>query len=100
MNTPTDYLPDPESISKRDIPDALARLESVKARLLCRLVEPGDTFHPDRLLEVKEAAEKLGITEDWLYRKGGRLPFVVRMGRNIRFSEQGIEKYIRQRTGR
>lgn len=54
----------------------------------------------DRLLTVEEAAQKLGRSKDWLYRHAGRLPFTVRDGRLLRFSEQGIERYIRQRQGR
>ena len=86
-------------IPKQDIPQHLALVEEFKARLYYRLAEPGDTAtRPDRLLEVKEAAEKLGQTADWLYRHNHKLPFIVRLGRNIRFSEQGIEKFIRQRA--
>ena len=54
----------------------------------------------DRLLDVKAAAAKLGKSRDALYRKADKYPFTVRDGRSLRFSEQGIEKYIRQRVGR
>jgi len=54
----------------------------------------------DRLLGVKEAAAKLGTTEDWLYRHD-KLPFVVRLGKKqVRYSEAGIDRYIRSRAGR
>ncbi len=54
---------------------------------------------PDRLLNVEQAAEKLGMTVDWLYRHHKNLPFTVRHGRPLRFSELGIEQYIRKRRG-
>lgn len=54
----------------------------------------------DSLLTAKEAAAKLGMSEDYLYRNGSKLPFVVRIGRQVRYSEAGMEKFIRQRTGR
>jgi len=54
----------------------------------------------DRLLDVEEAARKLGKSKDYLYRHAGDYPFTVRDGRSLRFSEQGIEKFIRQRVGR
>ena len=54
----------------------------------------------DRLLDVKAAATKLGKSTDALYRNADKYPFTVRDGRSLRFSEQGIEKYIRQRMGR
>ena len=49
---------------------------------------------PEKLLSIAEAAEMLGYSEIWLYRNSKRLPFSVRMGRSIRFSRKGIEKWI------
>lgn len=54
----------------------------------------------DRLLTAEDAARKLGKSKDALYRHAGDYPFTVRDGRSLRFSEQGIEKFIRQRMGR
>jgi predicted DNA-binding transcriptional regulator AlpA len=51
----------------------------------------------DRLLDVEAAAAILSKTPDWLYRRAQTLPFTVREGRLVRFSQQGIQKYIRQR---
>ena len=50
---------------------------------------------------MEEAARKLAVSEDWLYRHADKLPFTVRIGdRHLRFSAAGIEKFIRQRAGR
>ena len=54
----------------------------------------------DRLLPVAEAADRLACTTDWLYRHHHRLPFAVRTGRQVRFSADGLDRYIRQRAGR
>ena len=54
----------------------------------------------DRLLTAREAAAKLGASQDWLYRHSRNLPFTVRMGRKVLFSEAGIARYIRARMGR
>jgi excisionase family DNA binding protein len=54
----------------------------------------------DRLLDVKEAARRLGVAPDWLYRRARNLPFTVPLGRTLRFSASGLERYIRQREGR
>ena len=54
----------------------------------------------DRLLTAEEAARKLGKSRDALYRNAKKYTFTVRDGRSLRFSEQGIERYIRQRVGR
>jgi predicted DNA-binding transcriptional regulator AlpA len=51
----------------------------------------------DRLLSIDEAASILGKTKDWLYRHSDTLPFTVREGRLLRFSSNGIQKYIRAR---
>ena len=80
----------------------LARLDTL---LLARLLS-GDNGQPatgpdgDRLLSAKEGAAKLGTSKDYLYRHATKLPFTVRVGRQLRFSEAGIERYIRQRMGR
>jgi excisionase family DNA binding protein len=63
--------------------------------------DPGpDTPDGDRLLDVDEAARRLGVSPDWLYRRVGKLPFIVRLGRTVRCSAAGIDRYIRQRAGR
>ena len=54
----------------------------------------------DRLLDVEEASRKLGKSKDYLYRHASDYPFTVRDGRSLRFSDQGIEKFIRQRMAR
>ncbi len=50
----------------------------------------------DRLLTVQEAAQRLGLTEDWLYRHYRELPFTRKVGeQTLRFSESGIDRWIR-----
>ncbi len=51
----------------------------------------------DRLLTVEQAADILRKTTDWLYRRAYSLPFTVREGRSLRFSHNGIQKYIQAR---
>lgn len=83
------------------LPDLIAQVEGLKARLYARLNASNSTppTARDRLLNVKEAAQKLGRSTDWLYRHSSELPFIVRDGRLLRFSEQGIEDYIKRRMG-
>jgi predicted DNA-binding transcriptional regulator AlpA len=56
------------------------------------------TGHDERLLPVKEAAEKFGVNADWLYRHHKELPFTVRCGRLLRFSELGMDEFIRGKS--
>lgn len=59
------------------------------------------TTTSDRLIGVKEAAARLDIHPDTLYRGANDLPFTVRLGPGqLRFSSNGIDSYIRQRTNR
>jgi len=54
---------------------------------------------PDRLLDAKAAAERLGLSVRWIYSHD--LPFAVRLpgSRAVRYSERGLAKYIAKRQG-
>jgi len=52
----------------------------------------------DRLLDAEQTAEILSVSPDWLYRHGSRLPFTRKLGpKMLRFSYQGIQKYLATR---
>ncbi len=54
--------------------------------------------HGDKLLDAEEACKVLSSSVDWLYRHANRLPFTRKLGpRMIRFSSQGIQKYLATR---
>ncbi len=87
--------------------DFLVKIAGLQPLLLAQALSPtngtGQAEAPaeDRLLTVEEAAAKLAVSKDWLYRRAGKLPFTIRHGPGqVRFSSQGIERYIRQRQGR
>jgi len=86
--------------------DLLARLAGVQALLLSRLLTGNGTSTrsesqgEDRLLTVSDGAARLGVSEDWLYRRADKLPFTVRLGTALRFSSHGIDRYIRQQQRR
>jgi hypothetical protein len=51
------------------------------------------------LLKVEQAAAKLAVTPEWLYRRGKRLGLAVKLGdATLRFSNTALEAYIRQHT--
>jgi predicted DNA-binding transcriptional regulator AlpA len=104
-----DLLNDPGKVSHvpaEAVPAMLGELERLKATLWARLTlsphkgQAGTTDNGGRLLDAKEAAAVLHTSTDYLYRHSSRLPFTVRMGRKVLFSETGIERYIRARMGR
>ena len=52
----------------------------------------------DKLLDAEAAAEILSVSEDWLYRHASKLPFTRKLGpKMLRFSHQGIQKYLATR---
>src|SRR6266852_4519898 len=92
--TLTDLLDDPARISAlpRDaIADLRGQIAKLDTLLLSRLLAAGEAQtgpDGDRLLTTAEAAQKLGATEDWLYRHANTLPFAVHLGKkHLRFSE-------------
>jgi hypothetical protein len=101
--TLADLLNDPERISalpKEVIADLRGQIAKLDTLLLSGLLtgeQPQPHMDGDRLLDVAEAAAKLGLSRDALYRN--KYSFVVRIGNRRRFSERGIEKFIRNRTG-
>jgi predicted DNA-binding transcriptional regulator AlpA len=79
---------------------ALTALNTLMFNELALAAEPSGSISfdkRDRLLDFKQAAGKLGVKLDWLYHHYKDLPFWVRVGRRPRFSELGIEDYIRKR---
>src|SRR5438552_4122196 len=106
--TLADILADPEKagdLALAEVCELIGDLERCKARLSARLIELCNRRPPvsdagDRLLDVEQATQKLGTSRDWLYRHAKKLPFAVRNGRQLRFSERGIERYIKLRAGR
>ena len=103
-----DLVSDPSKVSlvpSEVIPALRGKLAELDTLLLGRLLQPGNgqveqSADGDTLLTVKEAAAKLGTSADWVYRHSRTLPFLVRIGRKVLFSEAGIERYIPARMGR
>jgi len=85
------------------IPALLSQLSALQGAMAARLIS-ADRDEPvsseDTLLTVDQAAERLGVSTDWLFRRSRTLPLVVRLGRHLRFSNRGIDRYLRNRTGR
>lgn len=97
-----------DALPRSALPDALADVERLRAVLWSRLTRPdANTSRPvsdiekaskDKLLTVDEAAERLGVTARWLYRKADSLPFTRKLGaRTLRFSERGLEAHVRRK---
>ena len=100
--TLADVLADRQRIGDLDPEQArrlLVELSTIQPLLIARaLASGGSAGTSDRLLKIDEAAARLGQSEDWLYRHAARLPFTVRQGRSLRFSERRLEGYIATRA--
>lgn len=98
--------PRADALTREQLPELLGRVEQLRAILLERLTRPESTngskpasdierASGDRLLTVKEAAERLSVDDRWIYRKADSLPFTRRLGdRTLRFSEKGLDKWV------
>ncbi|HUG02585.1 MAG TPA: helix-turn-helix domain-containing protein [Longimicrobiales bacterium] len=101
-------LADPERVADVEpaaVPELVGELETLRARLLLRLLSP--TPHPaapsatptngagpDAMLTAEEAARVLGVSKRWLYRRALSLPFAKRLGLGtLRFSSRGLERW-------
>ncbi len=52
----------------------------------------------DELLTADEAAARLGVSVDWLYRRTGSLPFARKLSRRVvRYSATGLAAYLASR---
>jgi hypothetical protein len=88
------------------IAELLAQCGTAQGVLLAALVRSSQNGHGStiqqaevRLLTVDEAAAKLGVTPEWLYRRGKGLGLAAKLGDGtLRFSNVALEAYIRGRT--
>ncbi len=87
-----------------EVADLIGRLVSIEERARLRLrqaADPGAVLTaPDDNLSAADAARRLGMSRDWLYRNARRLPFAGRIGRRVVFSARGLERWNQQRLVR
>ncbi len=93
---PEDILQAAREAALEDLPVLIGQLEAAKATAWARLTAPAPAQEHDELLNVPEAARRLGISEDYLYAHHREYPFTRRHGRKLLFSALGIDRHIRQ----
>lgn len=108
----TDLVNDPAKVSllpAEAVPELLGDLERLKATLWARLTVPQSneqsTPEEDRLLDVDEAAVRLGMKPATLYRRAKKDAAIKAMivdngTRKLLFSSDKIQSFLRRRTGR
>jgi predicted DNA-binding transcriptional regulator AlpA len=58
------------------------------------------TPQQDRLLNAEEVAARLQVTPAFVYKKARDYPFTIRQGRYVRFSQNGLTKYLDRHQGK
>src|SRR6185312_6160196 len=86
-------------MTPEQLPNLLGELEVIRTTAMMRLTSSAQTPQADKLIGIDEAADRLGISKDYLYRHKGEYPFLKRMGGKILFSSAGIEAFIRKNRG-
>jgi hypothetical protein len=94
------------SLPPETIAELLARCGTAQGVLLAALVRSSQNGHVStiqqaevRLLTVDEAATKLGVTPEWLYRRGKGLGLAAKLGDGtLRFSSVALDAYIKGQT--
>jgi len=89
-----------------ELPQLIGDLEAARAAAWARLTTPAAGNPSDvpgqeaRNLDVAEAARRLGMSRDWLYRHASELPFAVRIGRRVVFDSLALERWNQRRAER
>jgi excisionase family DNA binding protein len=89
-----------DGVTRDELPDVLGLLEAAKARCWARLIAPPPprAHDPGRMLTVREAATRLGLSADYLYRHQRQLSFMQKVGtRTIRCPEAAVTRWQESR---
>jgi hypothetical protein len=78
-----------------ELPRLLGELEEIRATAMARLASPPAVAQEDELLDVDEAASRLGVSTDYVYHHHPEWSFTRRQGKKLLFSKLGLERYLR-----
>ena len=84
------------TVAPDELPRLLGDLEEVRATCLARLTSPVIEERPDRSLDVTQAAERMGVSKDYLYHHWQELKFARQEGRKVLFSSNGLDAHLRK----
>ena len=81
-------------MTPEQLPELLGELEVIRATAVLKMSAPSSLPQAGELLNVEEAAKRLGVSTDYLYRHAAQFSFTRRMGRKLLFLSSGVEQYI------
>ncbi len=95
-----------ERATAEELPTLAGALATALASVLARVSTPaaGPTLSrphttSDGLLDVQQAAERLGVAPTWLYRHASKLPFTRKLGhKTLRFDARGLDRWAATRA--
>ena len=87
------------TLAADELPALLGELETIRVVALARIMTPR-VVPDDALLDIAEAAKRLHVGVDYLYRHHERLPFARRIGKRVLFSSVGLNAYLLKRDRR
>jgi hypothetical protein len=84
------------------LPALVAQLAAAQAAAAARLLAPPPKppAAPEVNISVAEAARRLGVSKDWIYKNATSLPFVARIGTRVVCSAPHVERFRTSRLGR
>lgn len=91
-----------EGATPDECPQLMGQLEQFKASLWLKMtIGTGKAVQspPDRLLTAEEVAERLHVTPAFIYKKAREYPFTIQQGRYVRFSQNGLTRYLDRHQG-
>jgi hypothetical protein len=101
MTTPTDpwtvIALAVEQALPEQCPRFIGELERLKASLWMKMTGPTQKHavsEQDCLLTADDVALRLKVSKAYVYKNAAQYPFSVREGRYIRFSQNGLARYI------
>ncbi len=84
-----------QTLAPSELPRLIGELAEISAVAQSRLASPA-IEHEDSLLDVEQAAVRMNVSANYLYRNSKRLPFTRRQGRKVLFSSNAINDYLRK----
>ena len=85
-------------LSPNQAQDMLFKVSGLIPVLLARTNQicPDPQPQKEELITVKQAAEIIKMSTDWIYRNKGILPYIVKIGRSIRINRTKLNKHMKE----
>jgi hypothetical protein len=95
MSEPKKIIPIRSSDSDEDSRMIVTMTKAELRELIGELIDRKlHTARTDRLVGIEEAITMLSVSEGWLYHNSKKLPFVRKVGGALRFSVNGMQRWM------